>query len=158
MGFTIISLDIFQTLADVNQRIPEIWRGICKEDYAETKALQGARAILGSYPGIYEEACHAEEFRTMEEVYVACAEKAANLLDFSVSPREVAYHLMFQHAKAPFYEEVPACVEKLRRDYRVVLSSDSNHLMVDDLICRIGYERAFISDDLRSYKGDQKWP
>jgi haloacid dehalogenase superfamily, subfamily IA, variant 3 with third motif having DD or ED/haloacid dehalogenase superfamily, subfamily IA, variant 1 with third motif having Dx(3-4)D or Dx(3-4)E len=155
MRYKIISLDIFQTLADVNKRIPDIWRGILKNEYTEEKAMQGAKAALGILPGVYENAVRSEQFRTMEQVYLECADKAVKKLSFAVSPQELAYHLMFQHSKAPFYPEVPGCIEKLRAAYRIILSSDSNHLMVDDLINKIYYDKAFISDDLKSYKGDK---
>ncbi|MDK2943003.1 MAG: hypothetical protein PWP56_2516, partial [Acetobacterium sp.] len=48
MNYRIISFDIFQTLVDVNERIPEIWRGILKDSYTDEKARQGAKAILST--------------------------------------------------------------------------------------------------------------
>lgn len=155
MKYKIISFDIFQTLVDVNQRIPEIWRGILKDGYTDEKAEQGAKAVLSFLPGVYENAVQSDQFRTMEEVYRECAEKAVEKLSFKASPRDIAYHLMAQHAKAPFYHEVLGCIAKLRKKYQIILSSDSNHLMVDDLITKVEYDKAFISDDLKSYKGDK---
>lgn len=155
MNYKIISFDIFQTLVDVNQRIPEIWRGILKENYTESKAAQGAQAILGALPAVYESAVQSEQFKTMEEVYIDCAGKAVNNLNFKASPEEVAYNLMLQHSKAPFYHEALNCIRKIRHTYPIILSSDSNHLMVDGLIDKIEYDQAFISDDLKCYKGDK---
>jgi FMN hydrolase / 5-amino-6-(5-phospho-D-ribitylamino)uracil phosphatase len=154
MNYKVISFDIFQTLVDVNKRIPDIWRAILKEEFSNDKAEQGSRAILGMYPSIYEKAVSAEKFETMEEVYSKCVEKAMNELNFAVSPKDVLYHLMYQHSKAPFYSEVCDCIKKLHRNYKIVLSSDSNHLMVDELIGKIEHDKAFISDDLKSYKGN----
>lgn len=156
MKYKIISFDIFQTLVDVNKRIPQIWHGILKDVYTEEKAMQGANAILSTLPEVYESAILSEQFRTMEEVYLECAGKAVQKLNYEASPREVAFHLMHQHSKAPFYPEVLDCVGRLSKKYQIILSSDSNHLMVDDLIHKITYDRAFISDDLKSYKGDSK--
>lgn len=156
MSYEVISFDIFQTLVDVNRRIPEIWRGILKDQYTNKKAREGAEAVLGVLPATYENAVQSERFLTMAEVYQTCAEKAAGRLNFSVSPDEVAYHLMLQHSRAPFYPEVLDCMAKLRARYRIILSSDSSHLMVDGLIGKVPYEKAFISDDLKSYKGDPR--
>ncbi len=155
MNYKIISFDIFQTLVDVNERIPEIWRGILKDDYTDEKARQGAKAILRTFPNVYEQAVQAEPFKTMDEVYQECAHKAIENLAFKISPQDVVENLMDQHSKAPFYHEVLDCIAKLRPKYQIILSSDSNHLMVDDLICKIRYDKAFISDDLKSYKGDK---
>nr|WP_319487632.1 HAD family hydrolase [uncultured Caproiciproducens sp.] len=155
MKYKVISFDIFQTLVDVNKRIPDIWQGILKDEYTDDKAIQGADAILSSYPAIYERAVHAEKFLAMEEVYTECAEKIVDKVNLNVLPQDVAYHLMYQHSKAPFYHEVLDCIKKLRKRYQIILSSDSSHLMVDELIGKIDPDSAFISDDLRSYKGDK---
>jgi 2-haloalkanoic acid dehalogenase type II len=154
MKYKIISFDIFQTLVDVNKRIPDIWRGVLKEEYTEDKGIRGATAVLSALPEVFGNAIKSEKFKTMEEVYLECAEKAVKKLDFAASASNVSYHLMFQHSKAPFYPEVLNCIAKLKQKYEIILSSDSNHLMVDDLICRLEYKKAFISDDLKCYKGD----
>jgi FMN hydrolase / 5-amino-6-(5-phospho-D-ribitylamino)uracil phosphatase len=156
MKFKIISFDIFQTLVDVNQRIPEIWQAILKGEYTEAKAFQGAKAILSSYPSVYEQATHSEKFLTMEQVYVECTERAALQTNFPVSPREVVHHLMVQHSRAPFYHEVPDCIRRLSKRYPIILSSVSSHLMVDEIIRKIDCSKVFISDDLRSYKADNR--
>ncbi|AWW27074.1 HAD family hydrolase [Acetobacterium carbinolicum] len=155
MNYRIISFDIFQTLVDVNERIPEIWRGILKDSYTDEKARQGAKAILSTLPNVYEKAVQSEQFKTMTEVYQECAQKAMEKLNFKTTAQDVAYNLMCQHAKAPFFHDVLDCMKKLRPKYQIILSSDSNHLMVDDLICKITYDKAFISDDLKSYKGNK---
>jgi FMN hydrolase / 5-amino-6-(5-phospho-D-ribitylamino)uracil phosphatase len=155
MSYKIISFDIFQTLVDVNQRIPEIWHGILKNGYTDEKAAQGAKAIMSELPAVYENAVQSEQFITMGEVYRECAGKAMEKLSFKASPRDIAYNLMYQHSKAPFYHEVLGCIAKLHKKYQIIFSSDSNHLMVDGLICKAEYDKAFISDDLKSYKGDK---
>lgn len=154
MNYEVISFDIFQTLVDVNRRIPQIWRGILKDQYTDEKAREGAEAVLGALPAVYKNAVQSERFLTMAEFYRICAEKAAERLNFYVSPDEVAYHLMLEHSRAPFYPEVIGCMAKLSTRFRIVLSSDSSHLMVDGLIDKVPYEKAFISDDLKSYKGN----
>lgn len=156
MKYKVISFDVFQTLADVNERIPDIWQGILKEEYTKDKAVKGAKAILKSYPDVYEKAVIGDKFLTMEEIYFECAARAMDMVDFDASSQDVAYNLMYQHSKAPFYAEVLECIKKLHQQYQIILSSDSSHLMVDELICNVDYDTAFISDDIRSYKGDKK--
>ena len=155
MRYKVVSLDIFQTLADVNKRIPQIWQGILKDDYTEEKAMQGAKAIVDTFPVLYEKVVNAENFLTMEELYIECAEEAIGIFYFRASPQDVVYNLMYQHAKAPLYDDVSECVKKLHQKYKIILSSDSSHVMVDGLIHNIDYDAAFISDDEKSYKGDK---
>lgn len=150
----VISFDIFQTLVDVNKRIPDIWRPILKEDYTDEKAAVGAAAMLTEYPSVYSVAIQSEKFQSMQEVFLLCAERAMRRIDFHVPIEDVVYHLLDQHSKAPFYSEVTECIKKLHQKYKIVLCSDSNHFMVDRLLDKIEYDECFISDDLKSYKGN----
>lgn len=156
MKYKIISFDIFQTLVDVNKRVPDIWKDILKAEYTDEKAEIGARAMLNAFPDAYKKALNSNAFSTMEEVFLECADCAIKKADFDVAPLHVAFSLMFQHSKAPFYDEVLECMKKLHQNYSVILSSDSSHLMVDGLIWKIPHDKAFISDDLKCYKGDKK--
>lgn len=154
MKIKVISFDIFQTLVDVNQRIPQIWKGILGEAYTKEKGQRGANAILGNYPNSLHKALHADRFYNMQEVYLDCARNALNEIKLSVSPEVIVDNLMIQHAKAPLYSDVKECMTKLRNRYLIILSSDSNHTMVNDLLKHFSYDEVFISDDLNSYKGD----
>lgn len=154
--YKVISFDIFQTLVDVNKRISQIWQDALKEDYTYQKAVAGANAIIEFFPDEYAKAVSSEKFTTMDELYTKVSEKVLGKLYFDCTPQQVAYSLMFQHSKAPFYDDVFDCFKRLRQKYKIVLSSDSNHLMVDELIRSIGCSDVFISDDLECYKGDRQ--
>ena len=149
----VVSFDIFQTLVDVNKRIPQIWAGILGEAYSEQMAALGADAILEIFPDTFEKAVLSNAFCTMQQVYHECAQKAIQKTGYAVTPESVVYHLLFQHSQSPFYDDVKACVDALCGRFRIVLCSDSDHLMTDTLIGKMPHEYAFISDDLNSYKG-----
>ncbi len=153
MKIKVISFDIFQTLVDVNQRIPQIWKGILGEAYTVEEGLRGANAILDNYPHSLRKALHADRFYTMREVYMDCASMAIDKNKLSLSPEVIVDNLIIQHAKAPLYNDVKECMSKLQNRYRIILSSDSNHTMVNDLLRHFTYEELFISEDLCSYKG-----
>ncbi len=148
----IISLDIFQTLVDVNARTSVIWKNILDDNYTDEKAREGANAILKTLPSAY--AHGSDSFLKMTDVFELCAEEAVKQLSFSVDPKVVAYHLMCQHGYAPFFPDVLPNLTKLKAKFSVIVSSDSNHLMVDPILDTVKPDIAFISDDLGAYKGD----
>ncbi len=152
MEIKVISFDIFQTLVDVNQRIPQIWQGILGEAYTGEKGRHGARSILEHYPASLQKAITSEHFYTMHEIYLDCVTHALKKISLPVEAETVVEHLLYQHSKAPLYEDVAECMERLHRKYRIVLSSDSNHPMVDELLQNFVYDDLFISEDLKSYK------
>ncbi len=153
MKIKVISFDIFQTLVDVNQRIPQIWKGILGEAYTKEEGQRGANAVLDNYPHSLNKALQANRFYTMQEVYLDCALTVLDKIKLSVSPEVIVDNLLIQHAKAPLYSDVKKCMTELQKRYRIILSSDSNHTMVDDLLKHLTYDKIFISDDLSSYKG-----
>lgn len=151
--FQVLSLDLFQTLVDVNKRIPQIWQGILGSRYSDEIAGIGTNAIYSCFPSVYEQTINFG-FQPMEKVYNLCAEAVVKQADLSVNAHDIAYHLMFQHGFSPFYEEVPPALEKLRKSYKLIICSDSNHLMVDPLLEQLDIDNVFISDDIEYYKGD----
>jgi HAD superfamily hydrolase (TIGR01509 family) len=151
--YQVVSLDLFQTLVDVNKRIPQIWRGILGSKYSEELAAVGAEAVLSCFPSAYGQAV-TSGFLGMEEVYSLCAGDAVKKTGIQADAGDIAYHLMLQHGYAPFYEDVPQALKRIKELYKVIICSDSNHLMVDPLLQMLDYDAAFISEDIGFYKGD----
>ena len=146
---------MFQTLVDVNRRIPYIWRDIFGERYTYTLALEGAKAIVKTYQNMYKKAVASAEFITMRDLYTKCAHVALCGEGFNVSAPEVAAKLIAQHALAPFYEDTLECLFAYAKNHILILSSDSCHEMVDGILEKLPFKDIFISDDLLCYKADQ---
>jgi 2-haloalkanoic acid dehalogenase type II len=152
MDIKVISFDIFQTLVDVNQRIPQILQGILGEAYTDEQGMCGAQSILEHYSASMQKAISAGKFYTMQEVYLDCVNQALLSTGFPLKAETVVENLLYQHSRAPLYEDVLECMEQLHNKFRIVLSSDSNHIMVDGLLKNFIYDDLFILDDLKSYK------
>lgn len=154
MEIKVISFDIFQTLVDVNKRALHIWSDLLGESYSEENNLLGTQAILSTYPKSLKKALESNRFSTMHEVYYDCAESVIKQTGFSITPEELIHILFHHHSVAPVYDDVLHCMERLKGRYKIILSSDSSHTMVDDLVNYFIYDELFISDDLLSYKAD----
>lgn len=150
--YKVISFDMFQTLVNLNARVSEIWQGILEEEYSEEKCEIGAEAIFTNLPPAYRKAINP--FMTMEEVFMECAASVVKQTGYDVTPYKVAYNLMYQHGQAPFYEESLDVIKKLKEKYSVIISSDASPSMVEPLLAQINADKAFISDDIRCYKGE----
>lgn len=151
---TVLSFDIFQTLVDVNQRIPHIWKGILKENYVEELAYKEANTLVSCYAQFMHQTLHSNgPFLTMKEAYLKSAVMSHKKTGMHVAPELVVEHLLANHALAPYYDDIWEILPKLKEKYRIIISSDSNHTMADPIIKRVGPEYAFISEDLECYKG-----
>lgn len=156
MQYKIISLDIFQTLVDVNKRIPQIWKAVLNSDYSDDKAYLGAKTLFKYYPSVYQKAVISNQFINMEDIFLECSKKALDEIAFSTTPEIIVNHLMQEHSYAPFYDEVLPYLNDISKKYPIVLSSDSNHTMVDNIIKKVPCKKAFISEDLCCYKEDSR--
>jgi len=152
MKIKIVSFDIFQTLVDVNKRIPQIWKGILGDEYTDEKGFIGSNSIISNYPAALESALLSGRFCNMRDVYLECAKSVTEQTGYDVSIQSIVDNLLFQHSQAPFYDDVFPCFHSLLGNYKIILSSDSNHTMVDTLIKNIPACEIFISDDLSAYK------
>lgn len=156
MQYKIISFDIFQTLVDVNKRIPQIWKAVLNSDYSDDKAYLGAKTILKYYPSVYRKAIISNHFINMEDIFLECSKKALDEIAFVTTPEKIVDFLMQEHSKAPFYDEVLPYLKRISKKHKIVLSSDSNHIMVDNIIKQVPCEEVFISEDLCCYKEDSQ--
>jgi len=152
MKIKVVSFDIFQTLVDVNKRIPQIWQSILGESYTKEKGIKGANAVLDSYLYVFNKALSSNHFQTMQSVYYDCALLVIEKTGYPVTPDSIVYSLLYQHSQAPLYDDVLSCLKLVHERYKIILSSDSNHLMIDNLTKYFIYDKVFISDDLYSYK------
>lgn len=150
--YEVISFDMFQTLVDVNQKKTDIWKAIFGAEYTKDKEEVALNSFYRHLMPSYEQV--VAPFQTMEQMYMECSRRIIEETGFAADPKQMAYQIMYYHGYAPFYEEVFEVLKELREDYRIVLSSDSNQLMVAPLLKQIEVEEAFISDDMRCYKGE----
>ncbi len=152
----VISLDIFQTLVDVNKRIPNIWRAILREEYTDELAEFGAKSLMSFYAKAIQLLLRdANPFIAMRDIFMDCANAMIRETDMAVNPELVVDQVFLNHGKAPYYDDVWETLDYIKGHYRVILSSDSSHSMADSIIDRVKPEYAFISDDLHCYKGEK---
>jgi len=46
VNYELVCVDVFQTLVDINTRIPFIWRRILKDKYNDTLAFECAKSVM----------------------------------------------------------------------------------------------------------------
>lgn len=161
-SYKVISLDLFQTIADVNARIPEIWREILGEKYTERRGRTGAEAVINSYGKILKKSFQKGSFLDMEEMYLKSSEETLRITgfggeNFGVAKERMAEIILKNHGLSPIYEDVIPVLKQLGEKYRLVISSDASPQMARGVLERlreeIVFEHIFLSDELCTYKG-----
>ncbi len=153
--YKIISLDLFQTLVDVNKNIFKIWDTVLPSQCTQEQANKYANELFVDYATIMRHEMIKSKFMTMKEIFYKCAESTISRLNIDASPETLVKSLVQAHFEAPFYEDTIKTIKYLNRKYKVVISTDADN----DMVCieklkQLGINKIYTSEMLKRYKSD----
>ena len=141
MAFLAVSVDIFQTLADIHPRVPAVWQGILGDRF-EPELAQKAAALLGaSLPEGFREA--AVEFVPMREFFVRRMETVLKSLEISADPEEAADIFRAEHGRAELYPDARPCLEQVSARMPVFIASDADTEMAGPVLEKLPHGPVF---------------
>ncbi|WP_438445232.1 HAD family hydrolase [Gorillibacterium sp. sgz5001074] len=152
--YDIVSLDLFQTLVDVDSRQEHVWGPILKETYSKEAAARHGEMRLRKFFAHWERARDSREFVLMRPVFRDSL--AEHFLENGITfDCEEALELLIQeHTNSQPYEETEDFLDRVTREYKVCILSDADDDMVPDINKRYRID-LFTSERLRSYKNDR---
>lgn len=151
----VISLDMFQTLVDVQGRTFEVWRPILGADYSEARTLELGPRLLAQYHAQAGIARDAGIFRSSRELFTRGFAKLLPEEGIPFEPAEAVDLLFGEHRRSALYEETDRFLQRVTADYEVCIVSDTDADMLPDF--HIGYPlRLFTSERFESYKNDSR--
>ena len=153
--YKVISFDLFQTLVNVNENIFKIWDTVLPNQCTQEQANQYANELFVDYATIMRHEMIKSKFITMKEIFYKCAKSTINRLNIAVSPESLVKSLVQAHYEAPFYEDAIRVIKYLKKNYKIVISTDAD----DDMVCiermnDLGVDKIYTSEMLKKYKSD----
>jgi len=153
--YKVISLDMFQTLANVRSREEHIWKRILKDDYSEELKnkyvkLAGQKIVEKFHS---TESC-SNQFRTLKEIFL---DNFTEIFQENLSnycPEEAMQIFIEEHGYSDIYKDSIEFVKKASQKYIVCLVSDADIEMVEPILNQFDFDKVFISEYARSYKRD----
>lgn len=153
--FEIVSLDMFQTLVNVNSRTEQIWKAILHHSYTDESAQECARLLLDGYFEHSIKLKDTREFYLTKEVYGRSFEGVFRQMNMSYD-LEAAISILFQeHVLSEFYSDTLPFLDRIIKKYTTCIVSDADEAMVPRFYTDYGIH-AFISEHYQSYKNDDK--
>lgn len=153
--YEVISLDMFQTLVNIEGRREHVWRPILQQNYSEERAKELGSLLLRSY---YESAAEIRKqgsFWTSREIYFRSFKRVfqQHRVDFDYAQ---AVDILFaQHRRSALYEDTERFLQKVCREYQVCIVSDTDNLMLPEFY--LDYPvTLFTSEKYQSYKNDSR--
>lgn len=156
MSISAVSIDMFQTLIDVDDRVDHIWKSILEDEYSQELVPHLVEEYYKFYSKIMKSIYEKSEFTALKTIftYVFSEVKLNNNCNFKAE--RAAEILIEEHSNACFFSDATYFLNQWTNDLELWISSDADHLMIDPILSKFKFDRKFISEDIKAYKQDKQ--
>jgi FMN phosphatase YigB (HAD superfamily) len=156
-SYSLISFDLFQTLADLQTQKPKILQKIFCSSYTRATAdkfWKDADAYIYAY--FHRLSTQNEEFVPVSAIFEQCYTELFPLYHVSRSPADGAHIVTTAHNDAALYEDTLPVITELKKTKHLCIISDTDNSMIQGLKAAIGIEKIYTSENYRAYKFDRR--
>ena len=151
----VVSVDMFQTLVDVNSMRYYLWRKILGDNYSETLADEYTKQWVSLFPDYFNNAVsQVDDFLPVKTIFESFAADFLPRFGIDFNPKHAAQIHVEIHRLAPPYEDTEAFLETTREYFTICLTTDSDNEMILPHLDKYRFDQIFISERLKSYKND----
>lgn len=150
----VISLDMFQTLVNVDSRIEQVWKPILQGNYTYQLAEEYAQSLLKHFFNHWIELRKTGQFYLMNEVYKRSFIELFHDKAVSYDTIEAVRILFQEHTLSHFYDETVDFLENISQKYKVCIVSDADNAMIPNFYQKYN-AHLFTSERYQSYKNDE---
>ncbi|MFD3274447.1 HAD family hydrolase [Paenibacillus dendritiformis] len=151
--FELVSLDMFQTLVNVDSRIEQIWKPILLNSYTYEAANKCAHLLLRYFFEHWVEMRKTRQFFLTKEVYERSFLSVFEHLNISYDTTAANKILFEEHRLSEFYEDTLDFLSRISAKYKICIVSDADDAMLPRFYTDYGIH-IFTSEQYRSYKND----
>ncbi|WP_238649624.1 HAD family hydrolase [Paenibacillus piscarius] len=154
-SFKIISLDMFQTLVNIQGRRAEVWKPLLKQEFSEARSLELGSQLLKGYYTAASAAREAGTFISSREIYYIGFQSILQKYGLDYDSTQAVENLFAQHRLSEMYADTLAFLERICEEYQVCIVSDTDELMLPDFYKNYPIT-LFTSEAYQSYKNDSR--
>jgi putative hydrolase of the HAD superfamily len=154
--YKLISFDMFQTLVDVNTQKDTVMKTVLGDDYSVEKGellWNDANRFVFSY--FHKLQTSTENFVEVLRIFEQCYAELFPKYHVEFDPIVGAGILARAHSKSLFYEDSLPFLEKVQGQFQTCLISDTDFIMIEEILSKVKFDRIYISEKYRAYKFDK---
>ncbi|NMB40866.1 MAG: HAD family hydrolase [Firmicutes bacterium] len=153
-NLAVISVDMFQTLVNINSRREHFWkrfplRGLTK-DLAEKYWSLTAELIFKSYDELFR---REQEFISSRTIMENSFKQLSLQTGLDFQPREAAQILIEEHGLSSPYEDTEEFLNTVGEHFPICVVSDADDDMILPLMGLYRFDKLFTSEQYQAYKG-----
>lgn len=153
--YELICIDMFQTLVDIDIRIPFIWRRILKENYNEQLSRKCAKLVESKVVNRFHECITlSEEFSNLKSIFEPSFFEISQEIGIDFDSKDAVDIFMDEHGNARLFEDAIQFFETLGDTFPICLVSDADTEMIVRLLDMFKFDKVFISESVKSYKNE----
>jgi putative hydrolase of the HAD superfamily len=150
---TVVSIDMFQTLVNVNSRCHHIWKRILGENYSVHLGQEywrlATELIFRNYDKLFSQNKGFVNSKAILEISFAEFFKKVGL---KFDPGQAARILVEEHGLSTPYGDTAPFLNFVGEKYPICLVSDADDDMILPLISLFKFDKIFTSERMRAYK------
>ena len=155
MRYDLICIDMFQTLVDVNTRVPSIWQRILKDRYTIEAREKCVRLVSNKiHNGFHEGVSATIEFNNLKTLFTPWFEEISIETELDFNSQDAVEIFLSEHGNASLYDDTLQFFELIDEQIPICLVSDADNNMVEPLLKKFRFDSVFISESIGSYKND----
>ncbi|WP_151734885.1 HAD family hydrolase ['Paenibacillus yunnanensis' Narsing Rao et al. 2020] len=151
----VISLDMFQTLVNIQGRNPQVWQPILQSSYSEALAKDYGAKVLACFLEEVEALRLRESFRISRDIFEQSYNQVFTRYSIAYDPAKAVEHLFAEHRRADLYPDTEAFLQRTCAEYEVCIVSDTDLLMLPEFYRNYPLT-LFTSEQYQSYKNDSR--
>lgn len=153
--YELICIDMFQTLVDIDIRIPFIWKRILRENYSEHISKKCAKLVeLKVINKFHEYVTLSEEFSSLKSIFEPSFFEISQEIGINFDSKDAVNIFMDEHGNAQIFEDAIQFFQILGDSFPICLVSDADTEMVTRLLDIFKFDKVFISESVKAYKNE----
>lgn len=153
----VVSIDMFQTLIDVNRLCYRFWQRVLGENSSKTLADKYTKWWGILFPDYFNGILRQQDcFMNLKTIFERFFGEFFTQFHIDFEPKRAAQIQIDIHRSAPPYEDTALFLERIRERFPVCLVTDSDNEMILPHLYRYPFDAVFISERLKTYKNDRE--
>ena len=154
--FKVLSLDMFQTLVNVNTRVSHIWKKILQNDYQDNLAKKYGKQLMSIFTRNFHTNSNRKEFIKIKDMFELSAKKLFSDLGLEYDYKLASKIIIEEHSKSEKYKDVNYFFKNIKEEIPICLVSDADKEMILPLLKKFSFDNVYISEEIKAYKGNKR--
>lgn len=153
--YKLISFDMFQTLVDVNTQKENVMKIVLGDDYSAEKGdslwMDANHFVFSYFHSLHN---RPESFDEILRIFERCYAELFPKYNVKLDPVTAARVLAKAHGDSLFYDDSLPFLEKVQQHHQTCLISDTDFIMIEEILCKVHFDKVYISEKYKAYKFD----